>query len=513
MTEDKRDPNDPSTVSEAWEHMAPKWAMIEHLLGGTEAMRAAGSMYLPQHAEESDQDYRERLETATLFNMTELTLNSLVGRPFSDPVKLKDDVPESIRKLEKDIDLQGNSISTFAREWFREGVAKALSHVLIEHPRTKMLDADGKPIKRTRRDDLRDNNRPYWVHIKPENVIFMQTEVVGGVERLTHVRIYECFYERVGFAQQEVKQIRVLEPGTFTVYRAVEDKRRKKKVRWDIVDGGETGLDFVPMVTFYAERKGVGEGKPPMEDLAYLNVRHWQSTADQNNILTVIRFPMLAVAGATDQTGDIMKIGPRQLLGTRQENGRFYYVEHSGKAVEAGERDLAALEEQMASYGAEFLKKRPGNPSATARALDSAEATSPLQDMTNRFIGAMNAALDVTAAWLGEKDGGTVDIPTDFGPDEISDVDMRTLSEARRNRDLSRKAYLLELKRRGALSDDFNPEADLKLLTSETVVESPFATGQNVGKKPGAKGAPPDSQQAQDARQQVRDGGTAVKGK
>lgn len=57
---------------------------------------------------------------------------------------------------------------------------------------------------------------------------------------------------------------------------------------------------------------------------------------------------------------------------------------------------------------------------------------------------------------------------------------MRSLNEMRRNRDISRKGYLEEMKRRGALGDDFDIESDLTLLQDETVIVSPFATGANV---------------------------------
>lgn len=471
-THEKKDPNSPATTSLAWDVMIDKWEMAEHLLGGTSAMRAAGREYLPQHEEETDTNYDERLHTNTLFNQLELTLDSFVGRPFSDPVRLNNDVPEDIRELSDNIDLQGNNLTTFCRHWFREGIAKGFAHCLVEFP----LMSEEARMGRTRADDVAEGRRPYWVLIKPENLIYATAEVQqtpdGPQEFLTHVRIREEIVVREGFAERLVDRIRVLEPGMFQVWELRQEN--KKKPEWIIVEEGETDLNFIPLVTYYADRQGLMISKPPLEDLAHLNVRHWQSTSDQINVLTVARFPMLAVAGATDQAGTVMRIGPRQLLGTKDANGKFYYVEHSGDSIKAGEDDLQKLEEQMSRYGAQFLTRKTGNETATARALDSAETMSPLQDMTVRFVDSVNTAMDYTARWLNAAEGGTVNITTDFGPEEVKEPDVSTLNAARKTRDISRVAYIKELKRRGVLAEEYDAEKDLEVLLAEVDVLKPL---------------------------------------
>lgn len=459
----QKDSDNPATTSAAWEAMAPKWQMVSSLLGGTSAMREAGQVFLPIHDEETDHNYAERLGKAVLFNMTELTLDSWVGRPFSSPVVLNDDVPEKIVTLSDDIDLEGNNITVFCRSWFRESLGKAFAHVLIDLPVLTEEDKEGRTLE----DDNVEGRRPYWILIKPENVISAFSEVINGREVLTHVRIRETFIERDGFAEVVKNRIRILEPGFFQLLEE-SDKKVAGKAKWDIIEEGETGLSFIPMVTFYADREKFMVGKPPVEDLAFLNVRHWQAKADLINVLTVAQFPMLAVAGATDTTGTTLAIGPKQLLGTKDPNGRFYYVEHSGKAIASGRQELVDLVEEMASYGAEFLKKRPGRETATARALDSAESTSPLQDTTVRFMDSVNIALDMTATWLDIRDGGgTVTIETDFGPENVETDDFKTLNIARKDRDLSQQKYIDELMRRGLLPDEFDNKENIEQLRLE----------------------------------------------
>jgi len=197
---DGKNPLDPSETSRAWDFMAPSWVMIDTLLGGTKAMRDAGEIYLPQHAEESSANYSERLETNVLFNAMELTLDHFVGRPFSDPVKLNNDVPEAIAEHMVNIDLQGNDITTFCREWFRTGLAKGFCHVMVDMPQ---MNPEAMP--QTLADDRASGRRPFWIKIDPENMIAAESDiqvdpVTGELrEMFTHVRLRETIVQRVGF--------------------------------------------------------------------------------------------------------------------------------------------------------------------------------------------------------------------------------------------------------------------------------------------------------------------------
>lgn len=460
--EEKERRESPATVSYAYEIMKPRWDKMEAVVGGTETMRAAGEDYLPRHAEELPARYEERLQCATLLNITELTLESLVGRPFSDPVQLSEDMPAQIKDYMEDVDLQGNNIDVFARRWFREGLKGAFAHVIIDFPK-KEEKADGSP--RTLEDDRKENLRPYWVFVKPQNLIFAHYEIQQGREVCVHARFYEEIVEMDGFAEVIKKQIRVFTPGEQVVYEEYEEGKKKL---WKEIERFNVDVPFVPLVTFYAAKEGPMLAKPPLMDLADLNIAHWQSGSDQRAVLTVARFPMLAMSGGS---GDASKlsIGPYKWLWCDDPNGKFYYVEHTGKAIKAGKEDLEDLLNQMSHYGAEFLKKQPGRQTATARALDSAEATSPLQDMTIRFMDAVDHALWMTAQWLKLDFGGKVKIATDFGPEKSDQNDLLGLQFARKIRDISRKAFLEEYKARGILRDEYDFEEDLTQIENEMV--------------------------------------------
>ncbi len=472
-----------ATPSSAYQRMYPRWRMIDVLLGGTEAMRAAGKDFLPQYENESNKNYEARLARATLLNMTEQTLDTIAGKPFREQVVLGDDVPPQIEELTEDVDMQGNNLHAFCRTWFREGWAKGLSHVLVEHPTPEAkTDAEGEQRPRTLADDRAEGLRPYWVHVKPECLIAAYSAVVLGQEVLTHVRILETTVERVGWEEVEVHRVRVLEPGRWELWAPDE-----KGEEWHVEDEGATALGYVPLVTFYAgKRTGLMECKPPLTDLAHLNVAHWQSSSDQRNVLTVSRFPILAASGVNaDQK---VNIGPNNFLTTEAAEGKWYYVEHTGAAIKAGAEDLSALEDQMSTYGAEFMRKRPGDETATGRALDSAESSSYLASTVRDFQDCVELAMQYTADWLGLDEGGSVRINADVDLSEADAAELDALLKMRAQRDISRKTLLDEMQKRSVLSDDFDEEADAELLAEESAntMGDMFGGGNGPGGQPGA---------------------------
>jgi hypothetical protein len=465
----KPSPRDPSS---AYARMAPKWDLADSLLGGTDALRAKAQTYLPRHENESQRNYNNRLARATLVNLFEDTLDSVSGRPFAEDIVLGEDVPPAVEEMLEDCDLQGLAIQPFARNWFRMGWGKGLAHVLVDFPtKNTVYDATGAERPRTLADDRAENLRPYLVLIQPENLLAAYSEMVNGKEELVHIRILEVSVERVGWEEKTVERVKVLERGTWKTY--IHDEAKKD---WVEEGNGTTGLPKIPLVTFYAgKRVGLHECKPPLHDLAHLNIAHWQSASDQRNVLTVARFPILAASGYTPETttgpdgSQVAKvdIGPNNYLTTEDAQGKWYYVEHTGAAIEAGRNDLKDLELQMSAYGGELMREQPGGETATGRALDTAEATSYLAATVQEFKDCLEQVLQLMADWTGIEKGGTLELKGDFTLTETEATELDSLIKMRATRDISRVALLDEMKRRKVLCDDFDAEADKELLDEE----------------------------------------------
>jgi hypothetical protein len=112
------------------------------------------------------------------------------------------------------------------------------------------------------------------------------------------------------------------------------------------------------------------------------------------------------------------------------------------------------------------MMSKPGSETATGRAIDARDATSPLAVWVQRFEQGMNRAFELMAEYAGQDKAPVMQMTRDFGIlGNTSDLDA--LSKARTTGEISRKTYLDELQRRGVLSEMFNAEDDAELLADE----------------------------------------------
>lgn len=426
---------DPSMPSAGYTRMSGKWELPRALMGGTPAMRMLAYKFLPRHPAESGRHWHARLQRTVLRNFFRRTVMSLTGKVFAKPLVLGDDVPPRLRDLMEDVDLMGRNLHAFAREVFEDALVHGLSHILVDYPRL-----DAVP---TLAEEQARGARPYAVHIRAEQVIGWRIEEDAGRPRLTQLRLRETASEPDGaFGERTVEQIRVLEPGAWTLWRQESDGG------WTVVDNGHTSMTEIPLVTVYTQRCGVMEADPPLDDLAWLNLEHWQIRSDQRNALNVTSFPILAAAGWTKDDGQV-EFGPNKFLTTADPQGKFYYVESAGAHLAAGRAELQALEEAMRLFGLQF--ELPSAPTATGRLIDAAEGAAPLQAWALTLADAIEQMLLHFAHWEGLDDGGSVTLGPDLAPTDATQIDA--LIKARAAGDISRSDLVAELKRRGVLGE------------------------------------------------------------
>lgn len=442
----------PATPSAAVSAMSVDWPMIEALLGGTGAIRQAGKLYLPQAVAESEAAYRYRTQVSTLFNGLRRTVETLSGKPFSEPLKLGDDVPKQIVDYAEDIDLEGRNLQAFAHGVLRTVLSYGLSHILVDYPPT--------PQGQLLADQRTSGARPYFVHVKPwpYGLLGWRSERIDGVETLTQLRIMETVTVPNGdWANQDIQQVRVQERDNIRLF------RQDSKNQWVLFDEMPVSLGLIPLVTVYGERTGFMTARSPLLDLAWLNLEHWQSSSDQSNILHIARVPILFAAGWAE--GTTIKIGAGLAVPNDDPTAKLEYVEHSGKAIEAGRASIKDLEERMSLMGAQLLVRRPGSRTATEKAIDTAESDSTLSAIALNLEDALEQALGFVAKWDGLPSGGTIELCHDYsGEDQPS---VQDLLKARELGVISAETTFSELQRLEIVSDELTWEEELAKLKAE----------------------------------------------
>ncbi|MGE0209887.1 MAG: DUF4055 domain-containing protein [Lysobacteraceae bacterium] len=422
------------TVSDAVAGMQGDWQLIADLLGGTRAMRAAGERYLPKRPMEEASDYAARLGGATLFPALAETIKRLVGRVFSEPVGVNDDVPAWIaEEVLPDVDRQGRNLHVFAKEWFDEALSYGVSHVLVESPR-----ADGV---RTRADQRAAGLRPYLIRIHPERMLGWR-ETDG---QLTQVRIRFDRTEDAGqFGTRRIEQVRVYEIGR------VQTWEKNGEGEWALVDDIATGLPRIPLIALYTQRTGMLTATPPLRELAHLNVKHWRMQSSNDTLIDTASVPILALSGVQD--GDDVLIGAKHAV-RLPPGAAMQYVEHSGAAIEAGRRALLDLVEEMRQAGAKLLQPVEGNRTATEAREDASNDNSTLGGMATQLQDTLNDVLDLIAEYRGEAAGGTVQLNPNLDPELDTATAITDLLGLYREGIVSRPTVFEAAKRFGRVPD------------------------------------------------------------
>jgi len=451
--------------------MTPAWDLVRALLGGTAAMRKAGARYLPQWPKEQIDSYRDRLNTAVLFPALSRSVTTLAGKPFSKPLTIGDDVPERLREWSEDIDLEGRNLHAFASDCMEHAVGYGLGGILVEYPRATEAPASAAGV-RTMADEARAGLRPYWIMIHCWQVLGWRAQRVGGMWKLTQLRLMEEVEEPAGeFGLMCVPQVRVLEPGKWRTFRKM--KTATGAEQWERADEGVTTLKDIPFVPFYGTRLGFMLGKPPLLEVAHLNVAHWQSASDQQTLLHTARVPILCAVNVSDtvsQSGEVkpweMTVGSGAAVRIVGDGADLKYVEHSGQALAAGKDDLAALEERMRQAGAELLVIDT-KLTATQVASENAVGMCALQKIAQNLEDAIDRALGLTAQFVGEATGGHVTLFDDYAAMTLQEASAQLLLATNTAGKLSDETLLAEYKRRGILSPEIDPAEELEKLSAQ----------------------------------------------
>jgi len=459
--------DNPSITSAAYQDMIEDWQLCRTVYNGTGAMRRARQRYLPQYARESDQEYDRRLCATTLTNYFRLAVLNAVGRPFSKPVTIDNKTSNVVFDWAKDIDLEGHDINVWGRRAMREGLIDGMVHCLVDHV------ALPKGLNAKEFMEL-GGGRPYFSLVPAQHLLAAYTDYVGGLKRCVHARIREWHTYLNGFREERRERVRVLEPGYYALWEAGPGG-------WTIIEEGDLlkangePWEWVPLETWYAGTSDIDYiVTPPFLDLAYKNVEHWQSSSDQRNILTKGRFPMLAASGVDpnsvlDASGNLV-VGPHTALLTEDAQGKWYYVEPGGSAIEAGRKDLEDLEKAMAQLAMDPIQTAKGHTAqtATGKTLDDAKARAPLEIWARDFANFLERCVNNAFEWLSlEGAECKIEVNTDFGLNLADMSELTTLTTLRGMREITRPTLYAELKRRQVLSDAFDPELEEAMLEIE----------------------------------------------
>lgn len=447
--------SDPSPAVVA---MQPAWRMIEHLLGGTHSMRESGE-WLPKQERESPIGHAYRARVATLYPALERTIGVMAGKPFAKQLTLSEDTSQTIVDLTENIDGQGRNLHAFAYGVFEETLAFGLCGVLVDMPR--MVTAPG--VVATQADMKQQGVRPYFVHIKHHDILGWKLRIVNGMVQLAQIRIREEIEVDDGpYGSGFIQAVRVLTPGRWELWKKLGDTETLATE-----DQGPTGLPEIPFAPFYGRRKGYMVGLPPLLNLAYQNVKHYQVQSDQDDSARFARKRLLVFIGVPDESMTTIEASSSSAIAL-PTGASVSVVQGSAESVKVGRDELADLEEQMVRTGAELLVMRPGGQRTATQDNNEAEGNkSELQRIVEVFEDSIDLCLYYAGLYMNEPTDGHVSLFKDFGASTLGDASAQLVLAMQQAGLITKATAINEEKRRGMLSADIDAEEELAAVALE----------------------------------------------
>ena len=425
--------NDPC---QAYIDMSQHWQLIEDLLGGTYDIRKQHRRYLPQEPREIDESYDNRLARSVLPPYYQRLERMLAGMLTRKPVRLND-VSDNIREQLFDVDLQGNDLNVWTYETTRIMLRYGHVGVLVDAP----SDASG---------------RPYWVPYSPRDILGWRTEVIDGQQKFTQLRLLERVIEPDGdYGEQTVEQVRLLTPGTFEIHRKGEDGN------YQVIDEGTTSLNEIPFSVAYSNRKNLMESRPPMEDIAELNLKSYQVQSDLDNQLHISAVPLLGFFGFP-QSAEEVSAGPGEAIAFPSE-GRAEYIEPGGRSFDAQFKRLEQIEHQINNLAlAAVLGQKLSAETAESKRIDRSQGDSTMMVVAQQMQDMIDNSLLYHAKYLGTNESGSCFVNRDFLASRLDSQEIGSLLSLYTAGTITQETLLKQLHEGEVLGDDFDIEEELQ---------------------------------------------------
>jgi len=424
--------DNPFTRTQAVMDQMKGWEIMKAVTNGTEYLREKSEAFLPLEPREDYSAYLARVNRAVFSPYTQRLVRAAAGLILRKPITLTGD-PYWTDIFSKDVDGCGSDLDEYARRALICALTYGHSHTLVDFP--------APTGARSLAEERALNRRPYWIEVDPTNIYGWRLDREVNYGKLIQVRIAEKAVVPDGdFGEKLFEQVRVIEPGRYRIFRQTETKKETaggfpypnsfdattSTSDYELVESGDYSLGEIPLVTLYSNKTDTMVSKPPLLDIAYLNLAHFQRQADLIHSLHIASQPMLVLEGWDDQTKD-MAISVNYAMATQPGN-KVYYVEPASSAFEAQSAEIKELQQQMATLGISTLSQQKFvAESADARRLDRVDTNSMMSMVSMDLEQSLQKSFNFAASYL-QLEPPEVKISRDFDMDRLIGQDITALN-------------------------------------------------------------------------------------
>lgn len=357
-----------------------KWQLMRDALAG----EVAKEKYVPKLSDQEADEYKAYVGRAEFYNATARTQVALTGLLFAKPPKVE--LPEALKTIGENISLDDDTLEALAKNIANECLSVGRCGVLVDLPSVEKADYSKLEAERL-------NLRAYATLYKAENIINWKTTKINGSNVTSLVVLAETYAEPTQdeFVEKIKTRYRVLDlhDGYYRQRVFSETKAGNFEVISEIYPSANgQKLGYLPFTFFNVNDLKTSVEKPPLLDLARVNISHFRSEVDLEHGTHFTALPTPYVTGYQGESSEKLKIGSTAVWVINDPSAKVGFLEFSGAGLSTLENRIAVKEKRMSILGARLLLDEK----------KTAEATETLQ---MRKSGE-NAVLTSVAATISE---------------------------------------------------------------------------------------------------------------
>ena len=470
------------------EAMLPKWELIADCIAGQEAVKKKTVKYLPKpnpedDSPENDARYTGYITRAVFYNVTANTLSGLVGQVFNtDPVS---EYPPELEPLWYDCNGSGVTLIQQSKKALTTTLAFGRCGLLVDFP-PAIVDKETKKARAFTRQEVMDGvARPTIQYYGPTDIINWRFESNGAVSRLTMLVLVEDYIIKDdGFEIERGTQCRRLRLNN-GVYEMETWRRTDEKQEGPYELAGTTTptdatgrpFNYIPFYFIGSQNNDAQIDKPPMYDIANLNIGHYRNSADYEDSVFMVGQPTPYFSGLTE-TWVKEVLNGTIYLGSRgavplPEGGQAGLIQAQPNSMVKEAMD--SKQQQMVALGAQLVEDKQVQRTLGEAKMENAVISSTVTSCARNVSQAFESALMAAASFSGAEVNANkiiYQLSTDFAISKLSPDERRqvlaewqggllTFSEARNQLRQSGIANLDDAVARAEIEKDMESRVDL----------------------------------------------------
>lgn len=483
-------------LNKSYTKYAPQWGKCRITSEGEDAVKEAGTEFLPplegkKNSTQKSAHYEDYLKRASFYGAMGRTVLGLTGSVMRKPPQIQGspftEHKEAMTLLP--VGYAGESLIAMIRETVKDSLEVGRSGYLIDAVDPKDLPAGAQ-------------NLPYVVKYMAEDILNWHESATRGRKQIVLVVLSEIVQEpsrdpKKGLEIEETQQYRILRlvddvpsnadaslfrAGDFDgghvyvqeVWKEVENpdtKQLQLLMIEQVVPRSIKGTPFsyIPFVFINWSDIRPGVSKPPLVDLANVNLSHYRNSADLEHGRHYVALPTPWVAGFNLQ-GEELEIGSRIAWSAEDSAANAQMLEFSGAGLGHLQTGMQVKEQQMAVLGARLLEE-------TKSGVEQPEAIRLRQSGDKSVLASIVATVGEGWAlllnWMWEwarveelTEPITITMNTDFSAVQMTPQMLSSLTQTLQSGSLSWITYVEQLQRGEIIDSNITPEEEAERIAA-----------------------------------------------